>query len=387
MGKRAPADAVERGRAALTADGITPAALASGSVAHERLAEILRADTTIAAALAGLLGEVPRAEHAALLAAAEAHTHGSMRREIRRALFRLHRAGIEPPAEELARSAEEPRVVELRGWLSHVDGRGDCLMWLTRPAAAGLVLLSARLNDRSGLCDLAMYEISRRQLRIQREELADRHDIRMTRVDWRYIDALLSAARDARHAGGPSYASLRTRLTADAPGSPDVPIYGHISRESIDPALVDVSTELLNLPELRSWFPAVAELDPYARQILDAQSSPLVLSRHQQDDRVAGIVTRATTELYPADVIAGRLEALAYYLWASARERQARIALAVVEALRGGASPHTVPLLAAFVRQALSAIYTALRTQAEEQQRGSVIVRPGQPQPRSRGQA
>ncbi len=386
MGKRAPGDAVARGKAALAAEGITPEALASGTVAHERLAEILSAEATIGAALADLLGEVARPEHAALLAAAEVHTHGAMRREIRRALFRLHRAGIEPPpVADRARPAEEPAVAEPQGWLSHVDGRGDCLMWLTRPAATGLALVSARLNDRSGLADLAIYEISRRQLRIQREELADRHGIRMTRVEWRCIDARLAAAPDARQAGAPSYATLRTRLTDEPPGPVDVPVYRHIGRESIDPALVEASTELLALPELQSWLPAVTELEPYARQILDAQASPLVLSRHQQDDRLAGIVTRATTDLYPVDVIAGRLEAMAYYLWASARERPARIALGVVEALRRGTSPDAVPLLSTLVRQTLLAIYTALRSQAEEQQRGSVIVRPGQPQGRSRG--
>jgi hypothetical protein len=387
MGKRASDDAVARGQAALAAEGITEESLASGTVAPDRLAKMLSADSTIGAALAGLLGEVPRREHAALLAAAEAHTHGAMRREIRRALFRLQRAGIEPPGTDVARPAEQPAAVELEGWLSHVDGRGDCLMWLTRPAPAGLILLSARLNDRTGLGDLGMYEISRRQLRIQRQDLADRHGIRMTRVEWRYIDARLAAARDARQAGAPSYASLRTRLTDDPPGSADVPIHRHIPRESIDAALVEASTELLEVPELRSWLPAVTELEPYAREILDAQSSPLVLSRHQQDDRMAGIVTRATTELYPVDLISGRLEAIAYYFWASGRERSARIALAVVDALRSGTTPHAVPLLATLVRQTLLAVYTALRTRAEEQQRASVIVRPGQPQGRSRGQS
>jgi hypothetical protein len=385
MGKRASDDAVARGQAALAAEGITEASLASGAVAPDRLAKILSGDATIAAALAGLLGEVPRPEHAALLAAAEAHTHGAMRREIRRALFRLQRAGIEPPTSiDVAPPAEQLAVVEVEGWLSHVDGRGDCLMWLTRPAPAGLHLLSARLNDRTGLGDLGLYEISRRQLRMQRQDLADRHGIRMTRVEWRYIDARLAAARDARKAGAPSYASLRTRLTDDPPGSTDVPIYRHIPRESIDTALVEASTELLEAPELRSWLPAVTELEAYAREILDAQASPLVLSRHQQDDRMAGIVTRATTELYPVDMIGGRLEAMAYYFWASGRERSARIALAVVEALRSGTTPHAVPLLATLVRQTLLAVYTALRTQTEEQQRTSVIVRPGQPQGRSR---
>ena len=383
MGKHATDDAVARGRAALAGEGITPATLTAGSVASDRLAEILRDDATAGAALAGLLGEIPRPEHAALLATVEAHAHGPMRREIRRALFRLQRAGVEAPTAEVVRTAPEAPAVEPEGWSSHVDGRGDCLMWLTRPAPAGLILVSARLNDRAGIGDLAMYEVSRRQLRTQRQELGDRHDIHMTRIDWRYIDARLSAAPDARSGGGPTYASVRTRLTADPPASPDVPVYRHIPRESVDASLVDASTELLQLPELRSWLPSVAELEPYAREILDAQSSPLVLNRHQQDERVAGIVIRATAELYPAEVIAGRLEALAYYLWASGRERQARIALAVVEALRSGTASHGVPMLAALVRQALGAIYTALRTQAEEQQRSSVIVRPGQPQPRS----
>jgi len=374
--------------ASLAAEGIDGTTLASGCLPAQRLSEILAAGTDASFALAKLLGEVPRPEHGALLAAANDTSHGALRREVRRALYRLRQAGIVPPAQTTPR---EPRAAaradtpsETEGWLSHVDGSGDQLVWITKPAGRALFSVSARINDRDGLWELAAVETSKRQFRAQRDGLRDRHGLRLVPVDWRHADALIAAAH-ARSApkSGPSYPRLRTRFTTDPCVPLEPPIYRQIPRDAVATELVDVSADLLDAPELRSWLPAPSVLEPYAREILDSRDSPLVLSHHQQGDRLRSIIDRAVRDVYPAEVFAPRLEAMAFYFWQTGRERHARIALAATHALVVGTPAHAVPLLSALLRQGLSPVYETANVAHQEQERGSLIVKPTAPQPGS----
>ncbi len=383
MSKRAPAEFAERDDAILAGEGIEPAALRAGTVPVERLTRVLEADTQASLALARRLGDAPRQQHADALAATEAGAHGPLRREIRRALFRLRQAGVAPPpAAAPAAAPSESDVAAAEGWLSHVDGRGDRLAWITKPLPSGLLFVTARINDIDGLCELAAYETSKRQLRRQRDELRDRHGVRMIEVDWRYADALIAAAQAHRApTSGPGYPAVRARLTQDPPVAPDPPLPAELRDATTEPGLVEASAELAQVPELHSWIPAPEDLERYAREILDAQGSPLVLSRHQQDDRVAAIAERATRELDPAATCAPRLEAMAYYLWRTDRAREARIALAAAQALRTGTPPSAIPLLAGLARTSLAMIYRALHARTQEEERSSLIVKPGAPQP------
>jgi hypothetical protein len=367
------------GLASLAAEGITSAALESGTIPEARLAEILAAGSDASLALAHLLGDIQRSEHAALLAGAEGRVHGAVRREVRRALYRLGRAGIEPspPAAPAPAAAAADARAEADGWLSHVDGRGDCLVWITKPVSGGLLFISARVNDQEGLGDLTAGETSRRQFRLRSSELRDRHGLRMVGVDWRYADALLAAA-SARGtpASGPAYPTVRRQLTNDPPAAPEPPIYRHVARDAVDSALAGLSAELLEAPELGSWLPRPADLEPYVRDILAARDSPLVLNRYQQEERVTAILERAARDLFPPGALAPRLEAMAYFFWQTARERQARVALAAAQALTGGTLPHAVPILDALLRQSLATAYEGAQAQAQDAERTSVIVKP-----------
>ena len=69
-------------------------------------------------------------------------------------------------------------------------------------------------------------------------------------------------------------------------------IYRHIPQHSVSEDLAQESADLLDAPELRSWLPTQSALEPYVKEILEARESPLVLSRHQQDDRLDGVKYR-----------------------------------------------------------------------------------------------
>jgi hypothetical protein len=385
MTKRAPTSNAASDLAQLAACGIDATALDDGTIADERLGALLRSNDAASAALARLLGERPRPAHAILLAEIEPETHGALRREIRRALFRLKRAGIEAPRAD-SRAAPGPAATSsttpVEAWVSHIDGRGDQLVWITKSTPTGVLFVSARINDIDGLLNLAGHDVSRRQLRLQRRELLDRHGLRMVEIDWRHADALLTAAY-ARHApvGEAAYPTLRTRFASGPPAPLTPPIHGLLAPDAVDPALADDSAALLDEPEFSAWLPAPADVEPFVREMLDVETSPLVLDRRQQEERVTAIIERATGVLFPAATCAPRLETMAYLLWKTDREQSARVATATARVLREGRPSQSVPLFAGLGRATIAAVYRVLEARAKEDARDSLIVKPGSPAP------
>jgi len=125
-------------------------------------------------ALAAALGELVSPAVAALLVALEASAGRDVRKEIRRALYRMKQRGVpipEPPA--AAPRAPAPSS-EGEGFVSLFDGRGDRLIWIVRPlAAGGALLVAAQVNEPEGLRDVSAGEASRKQIRAARRRLAD----------------------------------------------------------------------------------------------------------------------------------------------------------------------------------------------------------------------
>src|SRR5277367_1285810 len=84
-------------------------------------------------AIARALGSILAPAAAELLATMETGATGSSRREIRRALFRLRQAGIEPSAHEAAPAPTAARAAGadsgFEGVLSPIDATGVGLAW------------------------------------------------------------------------------------------------------------------------------------------------------------------------------------------------------------------------------------------------------------------
>lgn len=357
---------------ALEADG-PPAA---------RLAEL--ASGPDAAVLIEALGSIRTAAAAAALAAvADLVADRGLRKTARRALHELRRRGIVPPPRP-TRAAVHPVPMPIEGLVSAFDGRGDRLVWLLRPLPEGRTLLvAARLHEPGGLQELDTTEVSRKQVRAARRELAAGAGLRLVTADWRVLDALLVEA-DARAAAagrGRAYAKVRARLTAEPPAAPAEPTSARVQVPEGDEAerLVAGSSALLAEPELASWWPPQEALAPFLAEVAALEESPLVLSPAQQEERVLGVVRRAAAALFPPADLARRLEGTAYVLAESGRERAAVQALAVAAALR--ARPERapeVPLLATLVRRALGHLLNAAEPRQVEARRDALVLTPGE---------
>lgn len=341
-------------------------------------------------ALAALLGEYLVPEAAQVLVNWEAKTQDkALRREIHRSLYKLSQKGIhiDRPPQEPQRSVLTP--IEPEGYLSIMDGRGDRLVWLIKPKmGGGLHYLSALVNEPEGMRFVEGAEATRKMLRVMRQDLLDRMQVSMNEVSWRYCDAIMQEGyeRAQAHNGKEieSYPALRSHLVSTPAVPVEVPLPVSFDREALatDEHLLATSTQLLEEPELQQWLLDQERAKPYLDQLSQAQDSPLVLNRYQQQDRMQTIIEKAITELFSPEnskVYARRLEETALHFVKSGRLDAARRALAVAGALkqsaRGGKG---IPFCEDLVRQSIALHYQVERQHEQEERPGSLIMKPAE---------
>jgi len=370
--------------------GITLARLQDQSLPMAEIEARIGQDPAADVALVALLGDYPAPETAQVLVAWENKTDDkSLRRQIHRSLYKLSQKGVkaERPAQEPTRPVLTP--VEPEGYLSSMDGHGDRLVWLIKPkVGGGLHYLSALVNEPEGMRYVEGAEVARKGFRTMRQDLSDRHQITMLEVPWRYCDALMYEGyeRARAHDGKEieSYPALRSHLVSTPAQPVEVPLPASLDPEAIaaDENLLATSVQLFEEPQLQRWLLDHDQAHIYIDQIAQAQESPLVLNRYQQQDRVQTIIEKAISEVFSAEnsrSYARRLEEATLHLVAGGRLEAAKRALAVALALkrseRGGKG---IPFCEELVRQSIAMHYHEERQQEQEEAQGSLIMRPAE---------
>lgn len=352
-----------------------------GRIGHNAAADV---------ALAALLGECLIPEAARVLVGWETKTQDkALRREIHRSLYKLSQKGVKAdrPAQEPQRSVLTP--IESEGYLSVMDGRGDRLVWLAKPKmGGGLHYLSALVNEPEGMRFVEGGEVTRKMLRAMRQDLLDRMQVSMSETPWRYCDAIMHEGYErARARNGKeveAYPALRSHLTSTPAVAVEVPLPASLNRAAIaaDENLLATSTQLLEEPELQRWLLDPERAKPYIDQISQAQDSPLVLNRYQQQDRMQTIIEKAIGELFSPENSKGytrRLEETALHLARSGRLDAARRALAVADALKRSAQGGKgIPFCEELVRQSIALYYQVERQHEQEERPSSLIMKPSE---------
>ncbi len=380
-----PSTGTTSGAAALAAAGI-----AENEIRPEVLTPLAGRSPDCDRAIVARLAREPSPECAAALhtiaAAAETRGWKAVVKDVRRALYRFEQRGTEiPPAPAAApRRARVPGTNPLEGYLSPVDGRGDRLVWLVRARpGAGLLVMTAVLNEPAGLRDVAVAEMPRKTLRRMTEDMRNKHHLRIIRVDGAYVDALLAQGfTRARAAGTPGtgeYPAYRARMTTEEPAPLAPPLLERIAPSKPEQETGAHVATLLGEPELMTWVVEPATLAPYLAELGEARDSPLVLSSSQQQDRVREVVTRAIREIFATDTATAyqrRLEEMAYYFHATGRPDAATAASASAAAIARTGSGEGVLLIETIMQQSVARLTAeeASRTKAEES--GNLIVKP-----------
>lgn len=384
--------ALMRGTDELLASGIDLETLEPTAESVSRLAAVRSPSTVATQAIACWLGFAPIPEAASMLSTMEAQARDKeLKREIRRSLFRLEQRGVAVP-HRLPDSATSPLLAreEDRGYLSHVDGRGDQVIWYVKAESSGdYLILSGVVNDRRGLLESDAGRVTRPALRDLLEGTRKRFSLRLVQADAAYCDLLLhegyknSTSKLKPHVA--RFPSYRMEITHRAPEKVPSPVHariGEVTRRD-ESALQESSDRLLDEPELAGWLLDSDWIEPHREALRELRDSPLVLNRFQKEERFLKLMGEARREIFsgPArPVYQRRLEAMAYYFLLDGREEAARKALAVSLALAPdhGADPGSIAFIAALTRRSFAAAEEAEAARAKEEKRSSVIVKPGE---------
>jgi hypothetical protein len=355
--------------------GFDPAAAPADVIAKLRDLRGKPGVTDIAVARA--LGMIADPAAAAMLAEMEAGASGAMRREVRRALYKLKQHGIDAPAAAPAaeiRHANATEKTEITAMLSPIDGEGARIVWIVKPRVQGGVLrMWALISEREGLVGAQNTRLSRRELNSEREELERRAQVKLVDADWRVADFIACEAwrntPESRRGQVGNFLALRSELITSPPPTELVhPVYAELATEVAG----EPSVELLKEPELLEWRLPDELLKRYVDEINEAGESVIVLSPAHKQERVNAVIDRATAALLSGDNgkrIQRRLEDIAYYLARVGRREQAGWAAAAAARLRDGIDVTKVLFFQAFIRTQLGTVAAEEQQKAEEEPR------------------
>jgi len=256
-----------------------------------------------------------------------------VRRAAKRALYRLAQGGVTPPAPasvSAPAAGSQAALRPLRAWVSGIDGSGSRAVWILFEGAWGaLRLCSVIVNDIAGIMESAGGDITKKRLDRELAELRAGQKLPWVSADPQRAMGLVAEALTRHAAAGtePPATFERWRALFEAAPPPPLPDVG-----PHDPALAERAGELLELPELVSWFLDPGSVQTDAVDLLQARESRLVLTDQQKAERQDAILRQVVErELTPAarQLWARRLAEMALVLAEAGRSEHAAIARAV----------------------------------------------------------
>jgi hypothetical protein len=285
------------------------------------------------------------------------------RRTARRALYRLEQSGLRPARAAVAspvrpvvaREAEHP----VRAWLSGIDGSGSRAAWILFEGGlgGGLRLCSLILNDEAGIMDAAGGPIARKRLEAELRGLRESQKLPWVEVDGGRACALVAQALALHERLGtvPPPEFARWRKSFGLAGGPPAP--GDAARGAVDPAVLERSASLLEMPELGGWFVDPARVATEALALLQARESRLVVSDQIKAEREAAILDGVIEAHFPTAARlrwAGRLREMADIFGLTGRDEAATLARQVAVALADADRPATaIPFVRALAARGL----------------------------------
>jgi len=356
--------------------GFDPAVAPADAIA--KLRELKGKPTVTDVAIARALGMIADPGASAMLLEMEAGAAGALRREVRRALYKLKQHGIDAPSRSAPAATTLPdsdgEKKEIGAMLSPIDGEGARIVWIVKPRVqGGLLRMWALISESEGLVGAQNTHLSRRELKSERDELERRAQVKLVDGDWRVADFIACEAwrntPESRRGHVGNFLALRAELIASPPPTELAhPVYTELAAE----VAAEPSVELLKEPELLEWRLPDALLKRYVDEINEAGESVIVLSPVHKQERVNAVIDRATGELLSGDNgrrIQRRLEDIAYYLARVGRRTQAGWAAGAAARLRDGIDVPKIVFFQAFIRTQLGSVAAAEQQKAEEEPR------------------
>lgn len=390
--KDAHDEQLKRGLDALTRAGV--AVDAPHSIVIDQLRGQWGKEAVVDLALVYLLGRIASAESAAVLRQFDAASADKeVKKEIKRALFKLSQRGIALPGEPAAEKKPAPlfeRDGQIEAYMSAVDGGGGRLVWIAKPQLRhGLQVIQAMVHDREGLLRFGGVQMKRKELRAMADEIKSQHGVTMIAIPWRFADWMIYQGYEkskARGQGGlEEFTAIRSVIASGKPAAMVHPVHEKIAADdSSDGSWREQSRQLLAEPELRYWVVLDEWVQDCLQALHEARTSPLVLNPMQKEERFAGVVRDAVKTLCAGEngqALTRRMEDMALYFAETGRPDQAKLSLAVArQVATGDPGPLEVSFLTALMQKSFVFFISQLKKQQEEQQQktdeSSLIIKP-----------
>ena len=265
-----------------------------------------------------------------------------IRKVIKRSLYRLKSKGI--TVEEVFPEKEGPVFRALkaeppRGFGGPFDFLGQRFLMLIVPhIGRGLTVMQGIVSDTEGLIDFSGGEMARKGFRVFFEEVQKGGPFPLVEMEPSYVGFLFVRTYQLTLERGKTppqdYLHLRGEVDGVKREHENPLISSHIREDEIegDDLILRRGGDLLKTDLFSAWKIGEEEIRPYADEVWEAEESKLVLNQAQKEVRFQEIYQRALSDLFPEEMRSlyrRRMEEMAYYLFKSGKEEEAKVSLAV----------------------------------------------------------
>ena len=374
--------------ARLAAAGLDPA---DPKASLARLGDRWGDEPDLEAWVVSLAGRMDDAEVGGILHGLEARTtNKNVRREIKRALYRLEQRGHwsppDAPPPPTARELLGPDEVDApAGWLSPIDPTGTRLVWMARKVPGGMASLSAVISEDHGIREFHSGKTTRNALRDAHKEIAQRSGIPLTEAPWPWVHHVLRDAFERTERGRfPDVPRVLETIAPDAPEDPPPAVDGVLDRSDVsnDGEALAASAELLGEPEIGTWLLPLPWMEETLGKLADTESSVVVVSPAAQEERMRETLEEGVRTLLDDEArrsrFASRLEESAFLIARRGDVPHARSALAAAIATREDTPIAEIPVLAEITRRSLALALQMRSSEKKEKDESSLVVTPQQ---------
>jgi hypothetical protein len=298
-----------------------------------------------------------------VLAAATLHANKDVAKEAKRGLHVLKSRGIAVP--EPVRPAPTPPPTAAPEppppcYVSSIDSQGERAIWIARHVPGrGIEVAQAVISDVTGMVDLQIGMLGRKEYRAFAKDLAERgRNMGVLEIDRERAKSLVADARRRNGASGkppPEGADAWLARIGPTAAVEDPSSRFAALADDEERAALEASGGLHALPLLRGWLVDEDALRALAQKLDEIAVSKLYVDDRQRQEQSARAIADAVDSAFAGDRRArwaSRLFAVAAHLADGGDEPHAKQAAAAARALAGGAEPSRVPFARLLVEKA-----------------------------------
>jgi hypothetical protein len=272
-------------------------------------------------------------------------TDKALQKTIKRALHRLKAQGLTVDSDVQRPHTAMVGTVTHRlekCLASHIDAAGDRVLWMIRTKAfGGYTIAYLVINYGTGIQMAIGLQASKRELPALLEKAQER--VRLIELEPTYCQYQVALAHQMNldtHTPVPEeFFAVRDIVGEATTQFERGIIYTVLSTADLQEAQAysDHAADLLELPEFSGWTLPASLIQKYADQLREIEESQIIVSQALRKERQGEVYAHATEEALGAHsrrLMRLRLEEMAYYLWQTARRREALWAVAAAQSLQ-----------------------------------------------------